>query len=74
MTMAYANETRRAPELSILSRVAELRSDLVERFAQFRLYRATLNELASLSDRDLADLGLHRGMIADVAREASYKA
>ena len=73
--MAFANETRRAHEgLSIFQRAADLRASLGERFAQYRLYRATLNELASLSDRDLADLGLHRAMIEDVAREASYKA
>ena len=73
--MAFANESRRSHEgLSLLQRAADLRATLGERIAQYRLYRATLNELASLSDRDLADLGLHRAMIADVAREASYKA
>ena len=73
--MAFANESRRAQEgLSFLQRAADLRSDLLERFAQYRLYRATLSELASLSDRDLADLGLHRAMIDDVAREAAFKA
>ena len=73
--MAFAHENRRAHEgLSFLQRAADLRADLLERFAQYRLYRATLSELASLSDRDLADLGLHRAMIDDVAREASYKA
>lgn len=73
--MAFANESRSAHEgLSFLQRAADLRADLLERIAQYRLYRATLNELGSLSDRDLADLGLHRAMIADVAREASYGA
>lgn len=73
--MASANQARRAHEgLSILQRAADLRADLLERFARYRLYRATLSELASLSDRDLADLGLHRSMIDEVAREATHRA
>jgi uncharacterized protein YjiS (DUF1127 family) len=35
------------------------------------VYRQTLGELTQLSDRDLADLGLHRSQIAAVAREAA---
>lgn len=74
--MAYANETHRshAAGASLWDRLAELRAGLGERVAKYRMYRATLSELASLSDRDLADLGLHRTMIDDVAREAAYKA
>ena len=30
-------------------------------------YKRTLNELNSLTDRELADLGLHRGMIRSIA-------
>ena len=33
---------------------------------------AALRELASLSDRDLADLGISRAVIAQVASEAAY--
>ena len=74
--MAYAHDTHRTAhaEGSLWQRVLDLRSDLAERVAKYRLYRATLNELASLTDRDLTDLGLHRGMIDDVARQAAYKA
>lgn len=35
-------------------------------------YRRTLNELAALSARDLADLGLHRSMLRRVAYQATY--
>lgn len=35
------------------------------------VYRQTFAELAQLTDRDLADLGLHRSQIADVARQAA---
>jgi uncharacterized protein YjiS (DUF1127 family) len=32
----------------------------------------TLRELNSLSDRDMADLGIHRAMISEIAYEAAY--
>lgn len=40
--------------------------------AQYRAYRTTLNELEALSSRELADLGLARANIRDVARSAAY--
>ncbi len=74
-TMAFAHDTHRAQtEVTLGGWLSTLRADLAERVGKYRLYRATLNELASLSDRDLMDLGLHRGMIDAVAREAAYKA
>lgn len=33
-------------------------------------YKTTYNELSALSDRDLIDLGIHRGMIHEIAYEA----
>jgi uncharacterized protein YjiS (DUF1127 family) len=50
--------------------VARVRKALTD----YRLYRATVRELSSLTDRDLSDLGLHRSMIRDVARESVYGA
>jgi uncharacterized protein YjiS (DUF1127 family) len=35
-----------------------------------RQYRRTYNELSKLSDKELYDIGLHRGMIHSVAMEA----
>lgn len=43
-------------------------------FAERALYRRTIDELRSLSDRDLADLGLHRHEIGRVAHESVYGA
>ena len=40
--------------------------------ADYRLYRSTLDELRSLSDRELADLGLSRLSIRDIAYESVY--
>ena len=58
-----------APALSgLAARVEELRS----RFAKWRLYRRTFNELNALSDRELADLGLHRATLQSVAWHAVH--
>lgn len=43
-------------------------------WADHRLYRATLDELNELNDRELADLGLTRFMIREVAHESVYGA
>ncbi|MBP1807046.1 DUF1127 domain-containing protein [Rubellimicrobium aerolatum] len=51
-----------------------LRAALAQRLARYRLYRQTLDELGSLSDRDLADLGIHRSQIVDIATESAYRA
>ncbi len=53
-------------------RVAEFFADIRQSFKDYRLYRATFNELNLLQDRDLADLGIYRGDIAAIAREAVY--
>jgi len=37
-----------------------------------RAYRRTLDELSALSNRDLADIGLHRSEIARAAKESVY--
>ena len=42
--------------------------------ARRALYRQTVNELAVLSDRDLADLGIARTEIHDLARVHAYGA
>ena len=38
---------------------------------QFRSYHQTLEELRSLNDRELADLGLSRAMFRQIASEAA---
>jgi len=43
-----------------------------QRLERHRAYRRTLNELAALSNSDLADIGLHRSEIARVAKESVY--
>ncbi|WP_353393823.1 DUF1127 domain-containing protein [Ruegeria sp. HU-ET01832] len=41
------------------------------RYARYRIYRLTVNELSDLSNRELADLGLHRSMIRRLALQAA---
>ena len=59
---------------STFSRIAHLRDILATRFAQHKAYRETLNELESLSKRELDDLGLSTLNLRAVAREAAYGA
>lgn len=56
--------------------------DIFSRFANIlkvrneanRAYKLTVKELSMLSDRELADIGLHRGMISTVANEVRQEA
>lgn len=43
------------------------------KFARYRVYRATINELSALTNRELADLGLNRSMIKRLAFQAAYE-
>ena len=43
---------------------------LITRFTAWRTYRQTVRELSALSDRELDDIGLHRGSIRNYARAA----
>jgi uncharacterized protein YjiS (DUF1127 family) len=52
--------------------LSTLRTRLAERFARYQAYRTTLSELSMLTDRELADMGVHRSDIRDIAFEAAY--
>jgi uncharacterized protein YjiS (DUF1127 family) len=41
-------------------------------FEHKRRVRATINELNMLSDAELQDIGIHRGMIRSIAMEGEY--
>jgi len=43
--------------------------ELLERFERYRKYRQTYNALQRLSDYELKDIGMSRGMIKRVALE-----
>jgi uncharacterized protein YjiS (DUF1127 family) len=69
--MAYVNSTR-AASASYRDRAFSSIAALRAAFDRRRLYSRTFHELAALSERELNDLGIHRSMIADIAREAAY--
>ena len=43
-----------------------------ERLELNRRYRKTYRELSMLNDRDLADIGINRGMIEQIAFDHTY--
>jgi uncharacterized protein YjiS (DUF1127 family) len=68
--MAYAIDTRIPGGLEA-GRIGRVRAAIADRLARYATYRTTLAELDSLSDRDLADLGIARADIHALAREAA---
>ncbi|WP_435258199.1 DUF1127 domain-containing protein [Thioclava sp. FR2] len=69
--MAYVNTSRTA-SFGLVDRAVLVLKSAREALERRRVYRQTLTELRSLSNRDLADLGIHRSMITRVALEAAY--
>jgi uncharacterized protein YjiS (DUF1127 family) len=69
--MAYVNSTRSTAN-GLGDRVFSLVRTLRESLERRSVYRRTLRELSALSNRELADLGLHRSMLTRVALEAAY--
>lgn len=47
-------------------------SQIIAAYRRWRLYRLTVTELATLSDRELSDLGISRSDIHAVARETVF--
>ena len=45
---------------------------VVDRISRYRDYRTTLNELQTLSERELIDLGITRGDVRAIAYRAAY--
>jgi uncharacterized protein YjiS (DUF1127 family) len=67
--MAFITGT--GPAFGLSDRIAAIRDGIRAARRERAVYRQTYDELAQLSDRDLADLGLHRAQIATVARQAA---
>ena len=70
--MAYVNSTLNADHLSLRDMIAHPVAALRLMAQRRRVYLQTVSELSALSDRDLADLGLHRSMVRAVAKDAAY--
>lgn len=69
--MAYANSTH-AAHGGFGDRLGMLVRAVKEAVAQRRVYNQTLRELNALTQRELADLGIHRSSIGRIASEAAY--
>jgi uncharacterized protein YjiS (DUF1127 family) len=69
--MAYMNSTR-AVQTSAADRITGLFAGFSAALQRRRVYAQTISELRSLSDRELADLGIVRSMITSIAQEAAY--
>ena len=68
--MAYVNS--RSASASISDRFGNILKSVKAAVERRRVYARTVQELSSLSDRDLTDMGISRLAIVDVAREAAY--
>lgn len=60
------------PRLDLRARFTALRETLREERARRRTYARVYCELARMTDRDLADIGIARASIGDVAHDAAY--
>lgn len=77
--MAYTSDIRLAaphaiPVGGLLRKLSAFAADLSQRYARYRVYRDTVNELSALPDRALADLRLSRSQIRSTAYECAYGA
>lgn len=74
--MAYYNDVAQRSDLveRILGTAARVFEAAAERRAKQRIFRSTFGELNALSNRELADLGLHRSELKRVAWESAHDA
>ena len=69
--MAYVTTTPVARK-GFADRLAFVKDVVLAAINQRRVYTRTVAELNSLTDRELADLGISRLGITEIAREAAY--
>jgi uncharacterized protein YjiS (DUF1127 family) len=55
-----------------LSSFVERIKSISEDYARYKAYKATVKQLNQLTDRELYDIGLSRGMIHSIAMEIYY--
>ncbi|CUX80619.1 MAG: protein with domain of unknown function DUF1127 [Roseibaca calidilacus] len=71
--MTYASETTAPRQTGLLARLQGFRDTLQTVMQQRAVYARTVQELQALSNRELADLGIHRSEIPRIAAEAAFK-
>lgn len=67
--MAFLTNTLHVP---FAHRFSAVIATFVADFTNYRMYKKTVLELQKLTDRELADLGLHRSEINSSATQAVY--
>ncbi len=68
--MAYLNNTFFG-QSPLMSKLGQALTKFRQRRARAESIRVTMRELSALSDRELDDLGVHRGAISEVARRVA---
>lgn len=68
MTYSTTSSVRTA---GLRDRLSAFFAAIAEGAQRRRVYNSTVRELSQLSDRELADLGVHRSSISTVAAEAA---
>ena len=71
--MAYVNSSR-AQTISVFDRLGNIAKSVKLALNRRRLFNQTVRELNALTDRELADLGIHASMIKGIAKDAAYGA
>lgn len=69
--MAFVQNT--IVEFGLIARLRTFAAQAASNWAQSREYKRTYAELSRLTNRELADIGLRRCDIADIARKHVYK-
>jgi len=73
--MAYTTDLHLAqPRAGFVGKLQAFKADLSQRYAQYRVFRDTVNDLAILPDSVLADMGMNRSQIRSVAYQHAYGA
>ena len=72
--MAHALNTTTTATSSLMARLRGVAESARTSWALHREYKRTFNELDSLTDRHLADIGVRRSDIVDLARTHVYGA
>lgn len=67
--MAFTTQTHAG--ITFADRWAAVRADFAEARAKRAMYKTTKAELANLTSRELADIGINRSMINRIAMEAA---
>ncbi len=70
--MTYVSEAPRAASDQSPRWFSDLMASFKHRQEQRRAYIETLGQLSAMTDSELADIGLSRLMIRDVAMQAAY--